>query len=88
MLYILLMQVKGIKGVSVLLLHAPFDIVKGVAVDSLHVFFLGVVQHLLKYWFDKNYRTSSSSIYSKVIVHIKFNPHPCPLSDTFTAQTV
>ena len=57
------MQVKGIKGVSILLLHLPFDIVKGVAIDSLHVFFLGVVQELLKYWFDKKYCTS---IFSKV----------------------
>ena len=56
----------GIKGASVLLLHSPFDIVKGVAIDSLHVFFLGIVSDLLKYWFDKKYRTSSFSIYSKV----------------------
>ena len=61
------MQVKGIKGASILIVHPPpFDMVKGVAVDSLHVFFLGVVQDLLKYWFDKHYRTSSFSIYSKV----------------------
>ena len=47
--------------------------VKGVAIDSLHVFFLGVVQDLLKYWFDKHYRTSSFSIYSKVNYSCKYN---------------
>ena len=49
-----------------MLLHSLFDIVKGVAIDSLNVFFLGVVSDLLKYWFDKEYRTSPFSIYSKV----------------------
>ena len=67
-LFLLPMQVKGIKGASILIVHSPFDMVKGVAIvnDSLHVFFLGVVQDLLKYWFDKNYRTYFFSIYSKV----------------------
>ena len=48
---LLLMQVKGIKGASILIVHSPFDMVKGVAIDSLHVFFLD----LLKYLFDKRY---------------------------------
>ena len=30
-----------------MLLHSPFDIVKGVAIDGLHVFFLGVVSDLI-----------------------------------------
>ena len=62
----LLTAYAGYKGASILIVHSPFDMVKGVAIDSLHVFFLGVVQDLLKYWFDKHYRTSSFSIYSKV----------------------
>ena len=49
-----------------MLLHSPFDIVKGVAIDSLHVFFLGVVSDLLKYWFDKKYCTAPFSTCSKV----------------------
>lgn len=71
-LFLLPMQVKGIKGASILIVHSPFDMVKGVAIDSLHVFFLGVVQDLLKYWFDKHYRTSSFSIYSKVNYSCKY----------------
>ena len=59
-------QVKGIKGASVLFLHKPFDVVKGVGIDSLHIVFLGVVSDLLKYWFDKQHRTAAYSIYSKV----------------------
>ena len=55
-------QVKGIKGASVLFLHKPFDVVKGVGIDS----FLGVVSDLLKYWFDKQHHTAAYSIYSKV----------------------
>lgn len=66
------MQVKGIKGASILIEHPPFDLVKGVAINSLHVFFLDVVQYLLKYWFDKHYRTSSFRIYSKVNYSFKY----------------
>jgi hypothetical protein len=44
----------GIKGASVLFLHSPFNNVKGIAVDSLHTLFLGVVKDLLKHWFDKS----------------------------------
>ena len=40
--------------------------VKGVAIDSLHIVFLGIVSDLLKFWFDKVNRSSSYSIYSKV----------------------
>ncbi len=61
------MQVKGIKGATVLFLHRPFDVVKGIGIDSLHIIFLGVVSDLLKYWFDKQHRTSTYSIYSKVL---------------------
>ena len=62
-------QVKGIKGASVFFLHSPFDVVKGVAIDSLHIIFLGVVSDLLKFWFDKVNRSSSYSIYTKVKGH-------------------
>ena len=34
----------GIKGASVLFLHSLFKIAKGVAIDSLHTLFLGVVK--------------------------------------------
>lgn len=61
-------QVKGIKGASILFLHKPFNGVKGVGIDSLHIikFFVGVVSDLLKYWFDKQHRKSAYSIFSKV----------------------
>ena len=59
-------QVKGIKGASVVFMHSPFDIAKVIAVDSLHVIFLGITKDLLKYWFDKSNKGSSTSIYSKV----------------------
>ena len=60
------LQVKGIKGASVLFLHKLFNVVKGVGIDSLHIVFLGVVSDLLKYWFDKEHHSSIYSIYSKV----------------------
>ena len=44
----------GIKGASIMFLHSPFNIVKGIAIDSLHTLFLGVVKDLLKHWFDKS----------------------------------
>lgn len=58
----------GIKGASILFLHSPFNIVKGIAIDSLHTLFLGVVKDLLKHWFDKSHRSTGTSIYSKVII--------------------
>lgn len=63
----MIIQVKGIKGASVLFMHSPFDIAKGLAVDSLHVIFLGITKDLLKYWFDKSKKGLSTSIYSKVV---------------------
>lgn len=42
------------KGISVLALHRPFDLAKGIAVDDLHCIYLGVTSDLLHYWFDKN----------------------------------
>ena len=62
----------GIKGASVLFLHSPFNIVKGVAIDSLHTLFLGVVKDLLRHWFDKSRKSSNTSIYSKVTTILIF----------------
>ena len=44
------------KGISVLALHRPFNLAKGIAVDDLHCIFLGVTSDLLHYWFDKTFR--------------------------------
>ena len=68
-----------------MLLHSPFDIVKGVAIDSLHVFFLGVVSDLLECWFDKKYRTSPFSIYSKVYYSRFPNTNLNFLSDAYSS---
>ena len=76
----------GIKGVSVLFLHSPFNIVKGIAIDSLHTLFLGVVKDLLKYWFDNSHRSTGTSIYSKVIIILKLCLWASLLGQPVTAE--
>lgn len=61
------MQHTGVKGVSVLALHEPFDLCHGVVIDSLHCIYLGVTLKLLKLWFDKGARMEDFSIRAKVI---------------------
>ena len=65
-LYKVHLQVKGVKGASVLALHQQLDFCRGVVIDSLHCIFLGVVLQLLKLWFDKPYRKNQYSISNKV----------------------
>ena len=50
----------GVKGASVLCLHPPFNLVKGMVVDTLHTLFLGVVKGLLGFWFDKGSKDTAS----------------------------
>lgn len=57
---------KGVKGASVFALHAPFNLVKGYAIDALHCIFLEVVLNLLSLWFDKSHRRKQYSIRGKV----------------------
>ena len=54
------------KGISVLALHRPFNLAKGIAVDDLHCIFLGVTSDLLHYWFDKTFRGKQYSIRAQV----------------------
>lgn len=60
------LQVMGIKGASVLCLHPPFNFVKEMVVDTLHILFLGVVKSLLGFWFDKAHRKQRYCIRKKV----------------------
>ena len=54
------------KGASILFMHSGFDVAKGVAIDSLHVVFLGITLDLLHYWFDKKHQRKDFSIKKKV----------------------
>ena len=38
--------------IAVSFISAPFDLVKGPVIDSLHCVYLGVVRHLLNLWFE------------------------------------
>ena len=60
-------QVVGIKGVSVLSLHPPFDICAGVVVDMMHCVFLGVIgKNLMKFWFGSAHHAKPFSLRRKV----------------------
>ena len=61
------MQVYGIKGASVFLLHPAFNMAKGFVIDDLHAIYLGVTLRLLSYWFGKQHSRQDYSIRSKVI---------------------
>ena len=63
------LQVVGIKGATVLSLHRPYDISKGIAVDDLHAVFLGVTLDLLRFWLK--HRTEIFSLRSQVCSHVK-----------------
>ena len=57
---------KGVKGPSPLCIHPPFDMVRGIAIDSLHCIYLGVTKHL-HLWFDKERKMEDYYIGDKVI---------------------
>ena len=65
------LQVKGVKGASILALHSPFNLCRGVVIDSLHCLFLGVV---LQLWFDKAHRKKPHSIRNKVGCRLIYKP--------------
>ena len=46
--------------------HRPFNVAKGFVVDDLHCVYLGVVKHLLTYWFGVKYNQYGFSIRSRV----------------------
>ena len=54
------------KGATVLCIHQPLDLVKGIVIDGLHSLFLGVTLHLLNLWFGKAYRGCAFFIGDKV----------------------
>ena len=62
----------GVKGACVLGLHSPFDVCRGVVIDSLHCLYLGVMLKLLKLWFDKGSRAKDFSIRDKVSSPLDF----------------
>ena len=64
------LQVVGIKGATVLSLHRPYDVSKGIAIDDLHAIFLGITLDLLRFWFDKKHRTKTFSLRSQVCSHL------------------
>lgn len=64
------MQVYGIKGASVFLLHPAFNMAKGFVIDDLHAVYLGVTLRLLSYWFGKQHSRQDYSIHSKVTPHV------------------
>ena len=70
-LWYICLQVVGIKGATVLSLHRPYDISKGIAIDDLHAIFLGVTLDLLRFWFDTKHRTEVFSLRSQVCCYIK-----------------
>ena len=62
-------KVQGIKGVPILSLHPPFNLVKGMAVDDLQCVDLGVVKALCTHWFSADKRGQPYNIYEKVILY-------------------
>lgn len=49
-----------------MLLHPPFDIVKGIVVDYMHTVLLGVVPALLNLWLSKENKDKPYFIGNKV----------------------
>ena len=52
---IFLLQVCGMKAPSPLLKLPSFDIVRGIAIDTMHCVYLGVVKQLVGLWFNSKH---------------------------------
>ena len=65
-IYVIHIQICGVKGPTVLALHRHFDLVGGVVIDDLHGVYLGVMLSLLHLWFDKTNRGKPFFIGDKV----------------------
>ena len=58
-----------------MLLHPPFDIVKGIVVDYMHTLLLGGVPALLNLWLSKKNKDKPYFIRNKVYLkktHLKY----------------
>ena len=64
------LQVNGVKGCCVLSLHKPFNLVKGIVIDSMHTVFLRVVLSLTVLWFGNKTRNEDYSIRKMVYLCI------------------
>ena len=69
----------GYKGVPILAIHPPFNIVNGVVTDYLHCVLLGVTKSLIESWFGQPNRGKDFYIGNKVTFYVPF-PHPFPYS--------
>jgi len=56
----------GYKGVPILAIHPPFNIVNGVVTDYLHCVLLGVTKSLIELWFGQPNRGKDFYIGNKV----------------------
>lgn len=52
--YLSIVQVLGYKGVPILAIHPPFNVVNGVVTDYLYCVLLGVTKSLIESWFGKS----------------------------------
>ena len=59
-------QVNGRKGIPILALHLPFNLILGMVIDIMHYVILGVVKALLPFWFSSTQRSQECSVYSQV----------------------
>lgn len=48
-------------------IHHPLQLPPAMVIDDLHCVYLGVTKHLIKLWFNTEYRHASFSIRNKVI---------------------
>ena len=62
------LQVMGYKGVPILAIHPPFNLVKGIVADYLHCVLLGVSKMLLKLWLQGANHSKAFYVGGKVTV--------------------
>ena len=58
----------GYKGVPILAIHPPFNLVKGIVTDYLHCVLLGVSKMLLKLWLQAANHSKPFYVGNKVTV--------------------
>ena len=65
------------KGLTVLFRHKPYNVVAGVAVDSLHCLYLGVVPSMMKMWFDREYQSCDYYIGNDSLLYLYMHVYVC-----------
>lgn len=75
-MHMCILQVKGVKGASVLAAHPHFDLCRGMVIDVMHCVYLGVIaKTLMGLWLNVEHRSAPYSIRRQVNARLAHTEH-------------